>query len=60
MKSSQSAVVSHAKKLNVSPISEWMILLSFFLVVLSGYHINYVLTGEEWSFFTELKTIFHW
>jgi methane/ammonia monooxygenase subunit A len=59
MKTSQSAVVSRTEEVNVSRTFDWMILFSLFLIVLSGYHINYLLTGEEWDLCIELKTIFH-
>jgi methane/ammonia monooxygenase subunit A len=59
MNVSKSAIGSRAKQVKVSRTFDWMILFSFFLIALSGYHMNYVLTGEDWDFWIDLKTIFH-
>jgi hypothetical protein len=59
MNVSKSAVGSRAKQVKVSSISDWMILFSFLMIALSSYHMNYVLNGEDWNFWIDLKSIFH-
>jgi len=45
MSASQSAVRSRAEEVKTSPTFDWMILFSFFLIALSGYHMNCVFAG---------------
>jgi methane/ammonia monooxygenase subunit A len=45
MKASKSAVGSRAEEVKISRTFDWMIMFSFFLIILSGYHMNCVFTG---------------
>ena len=56
MSASQSAVRSRAEAVKVSRTLDWMIMFTvFFIVVLGGYHVHFMLVAGDWDFWSDWK-----